>query len=59
MDERLKKGLSIAAALIVFVIGVVLVIAGQKNTGPQGTLVMLIGLACLIILLYCYNRKFK
>ncbi|MCR8660557.1 hypothetical protein NV377_24945 [Paenibacillus sp. T3-5-0-4] len=45
--------------LIVFIIAVVLVIIGQKNIGPSGLGLMLLGLALLIGLLWFYNRKFK
>ncbi|MFR8548860.1 MAG: DUF6903 family protein [Lachnospiraceae bacterium] len=59
MDERMKSKLIALLAGIFFIICVALVIVGQRHIGPQGTLVMLAGLAGLILLLYCYNRKFK
>jgi len=42
-----------------FVIGVALVVIGQKNIGPTGLLTMLCGMAILIGLLWNYNRKYK
>ena len=59
MDEKRKQILSVIVQVIIFIICLVLVIIGQQNVGPQGTLVMILGLAGLIGLLYHYNRKFK
>lgn len=59
MNERTKSVLKTVLATIFFIICVALVVLGQKNVGPQGLLVMLLGLAGLILLLYLYNRKFK
>lgn len=59
MDEKRKQILSVIVQVIIFIVCLVLVIIGQRNVGPQGTLVMILGLAGLIGLLYHYNRKFK
>lgn len=59
MDEKRKQILSVIVQVIIFIICLALVIIGQRNVGPQGTLVMILGLAGLIGLLYHYNRKFK
>lgn len=59
MDEKRKQILSVIVQVIIFIICLVLVIIGQRNVGSQGTLVMILGLAGLIGLLYHYNRKFK
>ncbi len=59
MDEKRKQILSVIVQVIIFIVCLALVIVGQKNVGPQGTLVMILGLAGLIGLLYHYNRKFK
>ena len=59
MNERTKGILKTVLAAILFVVCVVLVVVGQRNVGLQGLLVMLLGLAGLILLLYLYNRKFK
>lgn len=45
--------------LIIFVVGVALVIVGQKHIGPTGLITMLVGLSLLIGLLWVYNRKYK
>lgn len=59
MNERTKGILKTALAVIFFIVCVALVVVGQRNIGPQGLLVMLLGLVGLILLLYLYNRKFK
>lgn len=59
MNERTKSVLKTVLAAIFFIICVALVVLGQKNVGSQGLLVMLLGLAGLILLLYLYNRQFK
>lgn len=45
--------------LIVFIVALILVIVGQKNVGPEGLGVMLIGLAALVGLLWYYNRQYR
>lgn len=45
--------------LLVFVVSIVLIVAGQRRIGPAGLLVMLIGLAGILVLLYLYNKKFQ
>ena len=52
---QLLKGLAAAAA---FILCMALVIIGQMNQGAVWLLVMMIGLAGLLILLYIYNRKY-
>lgn len=59
MDERMKNIVTTILSIIFFAVCIALVVIGQRNIGPQGTLVMLLGLAGLILLLYRYNRKFK
>lgn len=45
--------------LLVFIISIVLVTSGQRNVGPVGLLIMLIGLAGILLLLYLYNKKYQ
>lgn len=52
---QILKGLAAAAA---FILCMALVIIGQMNQGAVWLLVMMIGLAGLLILLYIYNRKY-
>ncbi len=59
MSEKGKKLLIGIIIAIVFVVCVALVIIGQRNIGPQGLLMMLVGLAGLIVLLWLYNRQYK
>lgn len=59
MDERLKHKLTMILAAVLFIVCIALVVVGQRNIGVQGTLIMILGLAGLIGLLYAYNRKYK
>lgn len=43
----------------VFVVGMVLIVAGQRRIGPGGLLMMLAGLAGILSLLGSYNRKYR
>ncbi|MCI8357457.1 MAG: hypothetical protein HFI52_08335 [Lachnospiraceae bacterium] len=47
------------AYLLVFILGMALVVMGQRNIGPAGLLTMIAGLAGILILLYLYNRKYQ
>lgn len=59
MSEQGKKLLVGIIVTVVFIVCIALVIIGQKNTGPQGLLMMLVGLAGLLVLLWLYNRQYK
>lgn len=59
MNEKTKSILTTVLAVVFFIVCVALVVIGQRDVGPQGLLIMLLGLAGLILLLYLYNRKFK
>ena len=59
MGDNAKKIVSGLIILLVFVVCVALVVIGQKNVGPQGLGLMLIGLAGLVVLLWLYNRKYQ
>ena len=41
------------------VVCIALVIVGQRKIGPSGLLMMLVGLAGLLVLLWLYNRQYK
>ena len=45
--------------LTVFVIVLALIVVGQRRIGPIGLLLMVMGLAGILLLLYLYNRKFQ
>lgn len=59
MNEKTKSILTTVLAVVFFIVCVALVVIGQRDVGPHGLLIMLLGLAGLILLLYLYNRKFK
>lgn len=45
--------------LLVFVGSMALIVVGQRNIGPVGLLLMIVGLAGILILLYLYNKKYQ
>ena len=45
--------------LTVFVIGLALIVVVQRRIGAIGLLLMVMGLAGILLLLYLYNRKFQ
>lgn len=45
--------------LVVFIVCLVLIVAGQKNISAMGLAMELIGLVGLLTLLFLYNRKYK
>ena len=53
------KALKIIVMLVIFVICIALVIIGQRNIGPSGLGLMILGLAGLVSLLWIYNRQYK
>ena len=55
MNERTKNILTTLLSVVFFIVCVALVVMGQKNVGVQGLMVMLLGLAGLLFLLYRYN----
>ena len=59
MSDAVKKVLKTILIVIVFIISLLCVILGQQHTGPIGLLVMIVGLAGLIFLLWLYNRNYR
>lgn len=45
--------------LLIFIISMVLITTGQRDVGPIGLIIMLIGLAGILLLLYLYNKKYQ
>ena len=45
--------------LLIFAGSMALIVTGQRNIGPAGLLLMMIGLAGILILLYLYNKKYQ
>ena len=46
-------------SVAVFIVGVALVVIGQRMIGPAGLSIMLVGPAGILLLLYLYNRKYQ
>lgn len=59
MGEKTKKILTMLCAILVFVVSIILTVVGQRNVGPMGLAMMLLGLTGLILLLWFYNRQYK
>lgn len=59
MSENGKKLLLGILIAVVFVVCIAVVIVGQRKIGPSGLLMMLVGLAGLLVLLWLYNRQYK
>ncbi|MDQ0089553.1 hypothetical protein J2T12_002965 [Paenibacillus anaericanus] len=59
MNDSMENFIRNALMLIIFIVGMALVIVGQKHIGAPGLGLMLLGLAMLIGLLWFYNRKYK
>lgn len=45
--------------LIVFLVSMAFIVIGQRSIGPAGLLLMIVGLAGILVLLYLYNRKYQ
>ncbi len=45
--------------LLVFIGCITLVVVGQRNIGPAGLAVMIVGLLGILVLLYLYNKKYQ
>ena len=54
----LTVAVAVIAAAVFFAVCVALVIIGQANRGAVWLLVMMIGLAGLLFLLWLYNRRY-
>lgn len=59
MNEKTKKILRILISVIIFAISIGLLVSGQQRIGPGGLMMMMVGLAGLILLLYRYNRNYR
>ncbi len=59
MSESAKKVVVGILLGIFFCVCVALVVIGQRNIGPAGLGIMLLGLAGLIFLLWLYNRQYR
>lgn len=59
MNERAKKIVTGIIAAVIFVVCMALIVIGQRDVGPKGLMLMLVGLAGLVGLLAFYNSKYK
>ncbi|MEK4508373.1 DUF6903 family protein [Paenibacillus sp. FSL K6-2524] len=59
MNDSMENFIRNVLMLIIFIVGMALVIVGQKHIGAPGLGLMLLGLTMLIGLLWFYNRKYK
>lgn len=54
----MNKWLNIIINLIIFAVSILLICTGQRNIGPAGLGIMVIGLGGILFLLYRYNKKY-
>lgn len=59
MSDTMKKVITTILLLAVFAGCVALTVIGQRDIGPAGLSMQLLGLAGMVLLLWNYNRKFK
>ena len=57
--RKIMKWIIRLLSLAVFIVGVALVVIGQRMIGLVGLSIMLVGLAGILLLLYLYNRKYQ
>lgn len=54
MDKLVK----IIINVVIFIVSIVLICTQQRNVGPIGLVLMVIGLAGILFLLYNYNKQY-
>ncbi len=54
----MNKWTNIIINIVIFVAAIVLICIQQRNVGPTGLLLMIIGLAGILFLLYRYNKQY-
>ncbi len=57
--RKIMKWIIRLLSLAVFIVGVALVVIGQRMIGLVGLSIMLVGLAGILLLLHLYNRKYQ
>lgn len=45
--------------LLIFIFSMMLIVTGQRSVGPMELLLMIVGLAGILILMYLYNKKYQ
>lgn len=53
----MAKWLQNVIAILVFIVGMALIAGNQRNVGPTGLFLMILGLACILALLFIYNKQ--
>lgn len=59
MGANMKSWMWKILYLIIFIVCIALLVLGQRNIGVEGLLVMLVGLAGILGLMYIYNKKYQ
>ena len=54
----MNKWINVIINLVVFVVCLLLICTQQRNVGPAGLGLMVIGLAGILVLLYRYNKQY-
>ncbi len=54
----MNKWLKAILNIVILVISIVLICTQQKNVGPAGLGLMVVGLAGILLLLYNYNKQY-
>lgn len=59
MGANMKSWMWKIIYLVIFIVCIALLVLGQRNIGVEGLLVMLVGLAGILGLMYIYNKKYQ
>lgn len=54
----MNKWINVIINIIIFVVCIALICTQQRNVGPGGLGIMVIGLAGILFLLYRYNKQY-
>ena len=54
----MNKWLNVVINIVIFVVCMVLICTQQRNVGPSGLGIMVVGLAGILFLLYRYNKQY-
>lgn len=54
----MNKWINVIINLVIFVVCILLICTQQRNVGPAGLGLMVIGLAGILFLLYRYNKQY-
>ena len=54
----MNKWLNVVINIVIFVVCMVLICTQQRNVGPSGLGIMVVGRAGILFLLYRYNKQY-